>query len=95
MGQTDINGEFMVEFTSATAGQVLGSASAEVEVEGPSDTVTTVTAVTEQDAVKTFVDAYITIDPDDVNPVGEPHTFTTTVWVDDGTGSDRWRWKYL
>ena len=39
-------------------------------------------------AVKTFVDAKILIEPDDTNEVGDDHTFTTTVWVDDGSGID-------
>jgi hypothetical protein len=39
------------------------------------------------DAVKTYVDAYITIDPDGVNPVNDPHTFTVTLWKDLGQGA--------
>ena len=34
------------------------------------------------------VDAKITITPDDTNEVGDDHTFTVTVWEDDGTGTD-------
>ena len=41
-----------------------------------------------EDVVKVFVDAYITIAPDDINGVTEPHTFTTTVYVDNGDGND-------
>ena len=38
------------------------------------------------DATKRFVDAFITIGPDDVNSVGESHTFTVNVQQDDGSG---------
>jgi len=36
------------------------------------------------DAVKTFVDAKISIAPNATNEVGQPHTFTVTVLQDDG-----------
>ena len=35
-------------------------------------------------AIKYYVDAYITIGPDATNSVGDPHTFTVTVYQDDG-----------
>ena len=38
-------------------------------------------------AIKTWVDANITIGPDAVNPVGSPHTFTVTVKQDAGDGN--------
>jgi len=34
------------------------------------------------------LDAWITIDPDDINGIGESHTFTVTVMWDDGLGND-------
>ena len=37
------------------------------------------------DAVKRFVDAFIEIGPDDTNGIGESHTFTVNVQVNDGT----------
>jgi hypothetical protein len=39
------------------------------------------------DAVKVFVDAKISIDPDDTNGIGEDHTFTVTVMQDAGDGN--------
>src|SRR5204863_1313997 len=38
-------------------------------------------------AVKTFVDANITIGPDATNEVGQPHTFTVTVKQSNGSGN--------
>jgi hypothetical protein len=88
-GVTDADGEFEVTFTSDSAGQVIGSATSNVDVGGlVLPRTTDGTGNNSGPATKTFVDAKILIGPDDVNPVGEPHTFTTSVWVDDGTGSD-------
>ena len=82
-------------FTSADPGQVIGSAATSVVVGG-----VTLTRLTDgravgggqsnsRSAIKRFVDAKIIIAPDqDTNEVGDPHTFTTTVFVDDGTGTD-------
>ena len=92
-GVTDGDGEFSTTFTSATAGQVEGNASASVPLAGgvTLDVETDGIAPNSGPAIKTFVDAFITIDPDGVNAVGDPHTFTTTVWVDDGlSAGSRW-----
>jgi hypothetical protein len=40
-----------------------------------------------QPAVKTYVDAYITIEADATNPIGAPHTFTVSVFQDAGDGN--------
>ena len=75
----------MVTFSSAAAGIVTGHAATDVLVGGLSlHRETDGNSPNSGDAVKRFVDAYITIDPDGVNAVGDPHTFTTTVWADDG-----------
>ena len=91
MGATDVNGEYDVTFTSLTAGQVVGNATGSVEIDGVLLTRSTDGLGNNSGpATKTkkFVDAKITIDPDGVNPVNDPHTFKTIVWVDDGTGTD-------
>jgi hypothetical protein len=83
----DDNGQATTTFTSATAGQVTGHATAAVTVLGlPLTVETDGVGDNSDDAVKTFVDANITIAPDAVNPVGAPHTFTVTVNVNDGSG---------
>ena len=83
------DGEFDVTFTSLTGGQVIGNATGSATVGGVLLTRSTDGVAPNSDAaVKTFVDAKITIDPDGENPVNDPHTFTTIVWVDDGSGTD-------
>ncbi len=89
VGVTNANGQFSVTFTSATAGQVIGSATSNVDVGGLVLVRTTDgTGNNSGPARKTFVDAKITISPDGVNPVGQPHTFTVIVWADNGDGID-------
>ena len=89
MGATDVNGEYDVTFTSLTAGQVVGNATGSVEIDGVLLTRSTDGLGNNSGpATKTFVDAKITIAPDDTNEVGDDHTFTTVFWVDDGTGTD-------
>ena len=89
MGATDVNGEYDVTFTSQTAGQVVGTATAEIMIGGAVLIVSTDgLGDNSGPATKTFVDAKITITPDDTNEVGDDHTFTTVFWVDDGTGTD-------
>lgn len=100
---TDPNGQVFVTFTSASAGQVVGSATVDVSFDRlPSEqppatpvVVTRSTTATTGDATKTFVDAQISITRDGLNGIGqfidislEHHTFTARVLVDDGTGSD-------
>src|SRR6185295_5466436 len=100
-GVTDASGNFLVTFTSATAGQVIGTASTtftiDVDGAGPlpaasvtRDTDPATTTIPSGPggtspagpATKTFVDAKITITPNDVNGVGDPHTFTVNVMQD-------------
>src|SRR6185436_20565854 len=79
----DNNGQTLTVFTSNSAGQVTGHASVSLVVGG-------LTLVRQTDgiddnsgdAVKTFVDAKISITPNATNEVGEPHTFTVTVMKD-------------
>jgi len=85
---TDSSGQCTIVFTSSTTGTVTGHASSSVQVGGLSlFRETDGTGHNSGDAVKTFVDARISISPDDVNEVGQTHTFTVTVEKDDGSGS--------
>jgi hypothetical protein len=85
---TDGSGQCTIVFTSNSAGVVTGHASSDVSVGGLSlSRETDGVAPNSGDAVKTFVDAYITIAPDDTNNIGENHTFTVTVFEDDGSGA--------
>ena len=85
---TDASGQCTIVFTSNSAGKVTGHASSSVSVGGLSLLrLTDGTAPNSDDAVKTFVDAYITISPDATNEVGDPHTFTVTAYQNDGSGS--------
>src|SRR5262249_38624986 len=88
-GSTDANGQFKVTFTSATPGTVTGSACADPTVGGPSVHVcTNGTGDNSGPAVKTFVDANITITPSTAtNPVGTNHVLTVHVNVNDGSGA--------
>jgi hypothetical protein len=80
-----VGGTCSVTFTSDTAGTVTGHASATVTFAGQSFTVQTDgTGSNSGDAVKRFVDAKISIAPDDTNSVGESHTFTVSVQQNDG-----------
>jgi hypothetical protein len=84
-GNTDASGELDATFTSNTAGIVTGHGTATVTVSGVLfNLATDGLGANSDDAVKRFVDARITITPDGNNPVGAPHTFTTTVQADDG-----------
>ena len=93
-GLTNASGQFDVTFTSPDAGQVIGTATTSLVVGGVSLTRTTDGGTVgggqsnSGPAIKTFVDAKIVIGPDGVNLLNEPHTFTTTVFVDDGMGTD-------
>jgi hypothetical protein len=86
---TDADGECEVTFTSDTAGTVTGHASATVTI-GDDDFLveTDGVAPNSDDAVKTFVDARISVGPSDVNAVGDQHTFT--VLVEENAGSGSW-----
>jgi len=82
---TNATGQCTVTFTSNTAGTVTGHATVTFTVSGVSLTrATDTTHGSTGDAVKRFVEATISIAPDDVNSVGELHTFTVTVLQNDG-----------
>ena len=55
---------------------------------GPSDLTTNGQGNNSGPATKTYVDANIQVTPDGVNEVGDPHTVTGHVNVDDGTGME-------
>ena len=84
----DANGECTIVFTSNSAGQVTGHATVTLTVGGVSLTrETDGLSNNSDDAVKTFVDAAISIGPNATNAVGDPHTFTVTVTQDAGDGN--------
>src|SRR6266581_4351107 len=83
-----IGGICTVEFTSPTAGVVTGHAAANVQVQGFTFHVETNNMNgNSRDAVKRFVDAFITIGPSAANEVGTEHTFTVTVRANSGDGN--------
>ena len=76
---TDANGDCTVTFTSNVAGVVTGHAESTVNIGGQLIEVETGDAVGQNpDATKVFVDGRVAISPDDVNGIGESHTFTVT-----------------
>src|SRR5439155_165881 len=84
-GTTDPSGHFSVTFTSQSAGIVTGHATASLTVSGVSlSRATDNTHGSTGDTVNGFVVAKVNIGLDDVNAVGDPHTFTVTVLQDDG-----------
>jgi hypothetical protein len=91
-GTTDSNGEYTVTINSQNAGQIEATASSDVSVDDRTVSVTTDGTTTpnggqnSDPAVKTYVDAYITIAADDYNLIGVSHDFTVTVWEHPGTG---------
>lgn len=83
------SGSCTVTFTSPSAGKVTGTATATVAVGDTTVTVSTNGSNGNSGpAVKTFVDARISIGPDDVNGIGESHTFT--VLVEKNLGDNSW-----
>jgi len=83
----DASGQCTIAFTSNSAGQVTGHASATVPILGDNFFVETDGASpNSDDAVKTYVDARITITPSETNEVGASHTFTVDVDKDAGDG---------
>ena len=80
-----VNGTCDITFTSNSAGTVTGHAEADVVLGGePFHVATDGTGNNSGDAVKRFVDAQVDITPDDVNSIGESHTFNVVVQQDDG-----------
>jgi uncharacterized repeat protein (TIGR01451 family) len=91
---TDANGNATVTFDSPTAGKVTGHASSTLDLgAGGSVTRTTGDGYTttggsdSANAVKTYVDAYISITPSATNPINAPHTFTVSVFTNNGDGT--------
>jgi hypothetical protein len=92
-GTTNASGQFVVTFASASAGQVVGNATASLVVNGQPLTRDTDPATTtipagpggSGPATKTFVDAKIVLSPlTATNLVGDPHTIVAQVFQDDG-----------
>ncbi len=78
-------GTCSITFTSDTAGTVTAHAEADVQVSDSLIHVETDGAgANGSDKVKRFVDARVSIDPDDTNSIGESHTFTVDADQDDG-----------
>lgn len=83
-----VGGTCTITFTSTTVGTVTGHASASIAIGDETIDVETGSDPGENpDAVKRFVDAKITIEPDDVNSIGESHTFTVDVEKNLGDGN--------
>jgi uncharacterized repeat protein (TIGR01451 family) len=88
-GTTDASGQFQVTFTSATAGEVIGSATTTFTIQGVNLTRATSDSNVGDSgpATKFFEDAQITISPSATNGITEPHTFTVTLLDNAGDGS--------
>ncbi|HLG00806.1 MAG TPA: prealbumin-like fold domain-containing protein, partial [Acidimicrobiia bacterium] len=86
---TDALGQCTLTINSPTAGQTTVNASATVTFTGgeTKDVTTNGLAGNSGPVVKTWVDARITITPDDTNEVGQPHTFTVDVEQNAGDGA--------
>jgi Prealbumin-like fold domain len=85
-----VNGSCTVSFTSNTAGTVTAHAEADIDIDGTTIHVETDGVSSNSgDAVKRFVDAKISIGPDDTNAVGDSHTFTVSIQQDDGLAADQ------
>ena len=86
---TDAAGQCTITFTSNSTGTVTGHASSLLSVAGsaPFTVETDGVAPNSGNAVKTFVNARISIAPNATNEVGQPHTFTVTLEKDTGTGT--------
>jgi hypothetical protein len=80
-----VGGTCSITFTSDSPGTVTGHAEADFDADGiPIHVETDGAGQNSGDAVKRFVDAKISITPDDTNSIGESHTFTVNVQQDDG-----------
>lgn len=87
---TNASGQCTIIFTSNSAGKVTGHASSSLSVAGSAafTVATDGVALNSADAVKTFVDANISITPATAtNPVNTDHTLTGHVNVNAGNGS--------
>src|SRR5207342_1926261 len=86
---TDASGKCTITFSSPSAGQVTGQATVTLTVGGVSLTRTTGDGKTgdSANAVKTFVDANISIAASTTDEVNNSQTFTVTVQKNAGGGS--------
>jgi hypothetical protein len=82
-----VGGSCSVTFSSDVAGTITGHAEADVEVGDTTIHVETGGSVDNPDAFKVFVDGRISITPDDINGIGESHTFVVDVDKDLGAGA--------
>lgn len=83
-----VGGTCSVTFSSDEPGVITGRAEADVLVGGTTFHVSTGPGAGQNpDALKRFVDARIAISPDDVNGIGETHTFVVDVEQDMGDGA--------
>ncbi|HXL42746.1 MAG TPA: hypothetical protein VN960_01670, partial [Gaiellaceae bacterium] len=86
---TDASGQCLIVINSNTAGKVTAHASSALSVAGSAafTVATDSSGLNSADAVKTYVDAKISITPSGVNPLGATHTFTGHVEINAGNGS--------
>lgn len=82
-----VGGSCSVTFSSNVAGTITGHAEADVTVGDTTIHVATGGSADNPDAFKVFVDGRISISPDDVNGIGESHTFVVDVDKDVGAGA--------
>jgi hypothetical protein len=80
-------GSCEVTFSSDVAGTITGHAEADVDVGDTSIHVETGGTGNNPDAFKVFVDGRVSITPDDVNGIGEPHTFLVDAEQNVGAGA--------
>jgi uncharacterized repeat protein (TIGR01451 family) len=91
-GTTDANGQCTIIVNSSTPGKVTVNATVTLSLGTPAISVTRSTSDGKPgdsaNAVKTFVDSYITISPATaINNVTVTHTFTIQVFTNDGSGA--------
>src|SRR6266536_3942375 len=86
---TDASGQCLIVVNSTTAGKVTAHASSTLSVAGSAafTVATDGSGLNSSDAVKTYVDAKISITPSGVNPIGATHTFTGHVEINAGNGA--------
>jgi hypothetical protein len=82
-----VGGTCSVTFSSNVAGTITGHAEADVTVGGRTFHVVTGGTGNNPNAFKVFVNGRISISPDDINGIGESHTFTVDVDKDEGAGA--------
>jgi hypothetical protein len=82
-----VGGTCQVTFSSDFAGTITGHAEADVEFGDTTVHVETGGTGNNPDAFKVFVDGRVSISPDDVNGIGEPHTFVVDADQDVGAGA--------